>query len=463
MADFDKYPEAFRAFGIEFTEEPGWRNRGHGDFIPKNGFVGVVIHHTASANNDAAGINPVRDGVSGLPGPLSQLVLRRDGRPHIVAQGVAWHAGYGPSMWGAPEGNGNYYLIGIEGIDSGYNTWTDVQRREYPRVVAALLKYNNLPPDRWIFHRDYNRRDGKIDPGGFTKEWFAAEVNKHYNGTSKPAETAIQAKRRVSSWLGNKTTAAEELATPDGVGRFTYYENGAIYWTASTGACALSNEMVERYSKAGYEAGELGYPTTDVFQLPDGRGRAQVFQNGSIYYSPEYGAKIVKGRIGSKWAEYGWENSLFGYPKTEEEALPDTVGRVQEFEGGKIYWQPSTDSHPVYGLIGEAYDRIGAAANVGYPKIDEADTQDRNGRYQKFEFGTAYWKKGQTSAFVVENDFMELFGNMGYEVGRLGYPISDEQEIETNTYVQHFEGGDIKLNRLTKEVCLHIDGEEIKV
>ena len=47
----------------------------------------------------------------------------------------------------------------------------------------------------------------------------------------------------------------------------------------------------------------------------------------------------------------GWERSFLGYPLTDETATPDGVGRYNHFQGGSIYWTPATGAHEVHGAI----------------------------------------------------------------------------------------------------------------
>ena len=461
MGDYLGYERAFKNAGISYTVEPGAYSRGHGD-LKEVRFI--VIHHTASANNDAAGINPVRDGVAGLEGPLAQLCLKRNGQPHLIAVGVCWHA-YGEiDFRGVPAGNGNYYSIGIEGIDGGYNSWTPEQRREYPRVVAALLKDMGLPSNAWIFHRDYQPKS-KIDPGGFTKDWFQAEVDKYYNGPSAPVKGDIAVKRDQSPWLGKKLIAEEEWVCPDKVGRFAPYENGSVYWTPATKACALSKEMLDKYATVGYEAGFLKYPITDVADSASGKGRYQIFQGGSMYWTEKNGTRIVTGAIGSKWAETNWEHGELGMPISDEIKLPDEKGVIQVFEGGHIYYSPDTGAHIIKGLIWDRFSKEDYEKYLGYPTTDEIGFPTRQGKFQIFQFGHIYWLDGRDKAFAVYSDFMDLYERMGYENGRLGFVISNKERVEgtENTWVQHFEGGTIQINRNTKETILFLDGEEILV
>lgn len=461
MADYLGYERAFKAFNINYTVEPGAYQRGHGD-IKEVRFI--VIHHTASANNDAAGINPVRDGVSGLAGPLSQLCLKRNGDPHLIAVGVCWHAFGEINYRGVPAGQGNYYSIGIEGIDGGYNTWTDAQRNNYPRVVAALLKDMNLPSDAFIFHREYQPKS-KIDPGGFTRDWFQSEVNKHYNSGGlppAPVKSAIQGKRDENPWLGNKIIPEEEWTTPDGVGKFAHYENGSIYFTVATGAQSLNKEILDKWASQGYETGFLKYPINSTHDLDDtGKRRAQAFQGGSIYWSEANGAHFVGGAIGSKWAETNWEKGFLGMPVTDEIVLPDKVGILQAFEGGHIYFHPDTGAHTISGAIWDRFAKENYENIVGYPKTDSVNLPVRPGVFQIFTNGHIYEHVGK--AYFVSRDFMYFYERLGYEAGRLGMVISNKELLGDDRWIQHFEGGSIEIDRKNKKSIITVNGEVVPV
>lgn len=456
IADYTRYPEAFKKFGINFTEEPGWRERGHGDIV-KVQFI--VIHHTAGGN-DAGDIRIVTYGRSDLPGPLSQLVLKRNGDPHIVAQGVAWHAGYGPAMWGAPAGNGNYYSIGIEGVSNGYNDWTEAQRANYPKVVAALLKDMGLPSDRWIFHRDYNKRDGKIDPAGFDAGWFGREVNRWYNDGGQPVESAIQAKRRENAWLGNKTIPEDERKTLDGVGRYASYDNGYVYWHPSIGARTIKNGPIwDYYAAQKWEQGFLGYPINDTHDLGDGRS-AQAFQNGSVYSGPK-GTYLVMGQIGAEWARLNWEKGPLGMPISEE--LKSPAGIIQKYENGTIFYTVAGGARATYGLIEQTRSRLDQEFSFGYPENSELPCFNNTGRFNHFVKASIYWKRGTETAFAVADPAREIWGKMGWEQGRLGYPISTTSPKFGSLEIRRtdFEGGSIEYNTKTGEITLIISGKVV--
>jgi hypothetical protein len=141
-----------------------------------------------------------------------------------------------------------------------------------------------------------------------------------------------------NSFLGGPTTS--EMGAPDNVGRYNVFQSGSIYWTPSTGAFEVHGAIRDQWKALNWEAGILGYPTTDETQTPDGVGRYNVFQNGSIYWSPNTGAHEVYGKIRDKWKELGWESGALGYPTSGEYAVAG--GRQNDFEHGSIRFDAAT-------------------------------------------------------------------------------------------------------------------------
>ena len=117
-------------------------------------------------------------------------------------------------------------------------------------------------------------------------------------------------------------------------------------------------------------------------------------------------------------------------------------GVAQDFTNGRAYWHPATGAQFVWGRIGARYHEAGGPQSpLGYPKTSEMATPDGNGRYVHFEHGSIYWTH-ETGAYLVMGDFMNLWGNEGWEKGRLGYPTSDRRDIPGGV-VQDFQGGQI--------------------
>jgi uncharacterized protein with LGFP repeats len=183
-----------------------------------------------------------------------------------------------------------------------------------------------------------------------------------------------------------------ETETPDGRGHFRHFEGGSIYATLETDAHEVHGAIREKWAELKWERGFLGYPTTDETRTPDGRGRFNHFEGGSIYWTPETGAHEVHGAIRGKWAELKWERGFLGYPTTDETRTPDGRGRFNHFEGGSIYWTPETGAHEVHGAIRKRWAELGWERSfLGYPTTDERKTPDGHGRYSRFQGGSIHW------------------------------------------------------------------------
>lgn len=455
MSDYLGYEKAFKNAGIKYQIEPGAYDRGHGDM---SGFKFIVVHHTAGGQ-DAGDIRIVRDGRSDLPGPLSQLVLKRDGSVQIIAVGISWHAPGSINYRGVTRGNGNWWSVGIEGVSNGYNDWTDAQRVAYPKVVAAILKEAGLPADAWIFHRDYQPGE-KIDPGGFEKAWFDRMVRAAYDNVK--AESAIQAKYRENSWLGKKVTVTDELPCADGTGKFAEYEQGWIYWHPNFGAKTINKNIFPRFEANNWEIGFLGYPVADAVKITG--GEAQAFQGGSIYYNDvEKQSYFVNGLVGSRWAELNWEKGVLGFPQTDELTAPDGIGKLQRFEKGHIYYTPKTGAKEILnGPVWDEFARLGYETKLGYPTGIAVATQDRRGVVQSFEKAAIYMLNGRNDAHALTGEILRAYGDLGYENGRLGMPIIDVYNKDGKDRAD-FEAGSIEHDLKTNDIYMVLSGKRVDI
>ncbi len=200
--------------------------------------------------------------------------------------------------------------------------------------------------------------------------------------------------RNHQPFLGVPLT--DETIAPDGQGRFNHFQVGSIYWTAQTGAHEVHGAIRDKWAATGWERGPLGYPVTDEIGLGDGAGRLNHFQTGSIYWTSQTGAHEVHGAIRDKWAALGWQGGFLGYPTTDEIGTPDGLGRFNHFQGGSIYWTPGTGAHEVHGLIRQRWSELGwERSYLGYPISDEQDwvnpANGVHGRISFFQFGKIGW------------------------------------------------------------------------
>lgn len=157
--------DVLRSAGLQVDEMDGWRTRGADRINPE----GLVWHHTATpaSVSDEAVDRLLRDGRADLPGPLSQLGLRRDGSFVVVAAGRCNHNGFG--TWGNDS-------IGIEAYNDGQSEpWPRAQLDAYDQGSAAICRHLH-----WTIHHVRGHKetdpDRKIDPRGIDMDKARARV-----------------------------------------------------------------------------------------------------------------------------------------------------------------------------------------------------------------------------------------------------------------------------------------------
>jgi hypothetical protein len=165
--------------------------------------------------------------------------------------------------------------------------------------------------------------------------------------------------------------------------------------------------VTEKYVALGALFGFLGAPVSPELVVPDASGVYRHFQGGSVYWSPATGAHEVHGLIRAKWASLGWERSFLGYPLTDETATPDGIGRYNHFQGGSVYWTPTTGAHEVHGYIRSAWASLGWEWGfLGYPVTDEMDAP--GGRVSYFQHGSIYWNAATGAVTVTAGNVIHV-------------------------------------------------------
>lgn len=150
-------------------------------------------------------------------------------------------------------------------------------------------------------------------------------------------------------FLGKETTDLTDCERGDGF--YKHFAGGSIFWkTYTPRAFEVHGAIREKWKSMGWEKSFLGFPITDELTTPDGQGRYNHFEGGSIYWSPSTGAFEVHGAIRDKWASLGWESSFLGYPISDEESF-DEGGRISGFQHGAIYWWPDEGAIELRSII----------------------------------------------------------------------------------------------------------------
>lgn len=397
------------------------------------GLVSSNCHHTAGSPNDAGQIRVVRDGVTyagggGLKGPLSQIVLKRNGEPHVVAVGVCYHAPGEIWFKGVAPRSGNWHSIGIEAVSSGLPDgngrydWTKEQLDMYPKVIAALLFDAGLTPDSFIRHGDY-QPNSKVDPAGLSYAWFLPRVKAFYEELK-----------------GGPVNAAKPDDSVDGTD--VYKDKDELVFDTKLGKISVK-ALAKDYDKS------WGTPFAKEVSFGDGN-IAQSFSGGIVYKGKNSKAYLVKGDILSSFKKLGYTKAT-GLPLSNEVGLPDKSGVYQKFEKGYFYWSPKTKAHFVDNEFFEVFAEAGFEKEAGYPIEDRQETPLVDGFYQKFSNGSIY--KGPDDPVFVPKGYMDYWSKFGWENGELGWPV------ELNDKLFLFEKGYIEIN--DEGVKIFANGREI--
>ena len=154
---------------------------------------------------------------------------------------------------------------------------------------------------------------------------------------------------------------------------------------------------------AGGPLGPLGAADGEPYQIgSDGLG--QDFVNGKIFYSPKTGANVVTGQVLAKYESVGGPEGDLGFPVTSEvDGGVAPASRMSTFAAEDkpvIFWTPDFGAVIVRGPINVAWDKLGGATGeLGAPAADQ--TQDGDVITQRFSGGAISWNT-KTKKFSTE-------------------------------------------------------------
>lgn len=196
----------------------------------------------------------------------------------------------------------------------------------------------------------------------------------------------------------------------------------------------VQGAILVKYQEMGGETSPLGCPKTDELTTPNGKGRYNTFVGGSIYWSADTGAHPVWGVIGAKWGAMGWEGGSLGFPASDELTNPDGEGKRQQFQGGTIYWHPtlSNGAHAVSGRIGwvwSAYDW--ESGSFGYPTSDARWDQDNQEYDQQFSHNRSiFWSPGGNGIEGCQSECAGYYGTAPDNLTNQATDLINETRVE---------------------------------
>jgi len=147
------------------------------------------------------------------------------------------------------------------------------------------------------------------------------------------AERKIDSKATMlGSFVGGLVADTESLGGGKYVRR---YQGVDIYFSNKTDAHEVHGDIRAKYNAIGGPNSVLGMPLTDEQGTPDGIGRYNHFENGSIYWTLKTGPMMVHTALRNLWASQGWERGFLGYPVTDQHRKVFTNPAAQPAQ----YWE----------------------------------------------------------------------------------------------------------------------------
>ncbi len=185
------------------------------------------------------------------------------------------------------------------------------------------------------------------DEGGDYADITLTVTNSVLSDSDCKANIKAKAQALGSGFTGAATSNINSPSTVKGGKRVTF-QKCDIYCSSKTGTHEVHGAIRHKYNVVGGPNNALSLPVTDETTTPDKKGRYNHFiGNGSIYWHPTTGPKLVRGGIRHAWAKTGWEKGKYGYPTSDEMRMaPNLSEWFSDFQNGVIYWEKKKSVAP---------------------------------------------------------------------------------------------------------------------
>jgi uncharacterized protein with LGFP repeats len=269
----------------------------------------------------------------------------------------------------------------------------------------------------------------------------------------------------MSDWFGGPTAITDEytallasgvnLGNPQGgatcdqprSGCKQVFDGGTIFWSPGSGAHVVRGNLLLDYLGRGGPAGVLGYPLTDDAAVPGVTGGYwNQFQYGALIWSAGTGPHMVRGAILDRYWALGGPAGALGFPVGDDAQVPG--GYTTAFANGAIYWSTSTGAHMVRGALLDRYTSYGGPGVLGYPTADDGATADGAGALVPLTGAAIYWKQSEGATHVVRGNLRNRYDDLGGTTGLLGWPTGDDTAVPGG-YLTTFSGGTLFWSQAT--------------
>jgi LGFP repeat len=218
----------------------------------------------------------------------------------------------------------------------------------------------------------------------------------------------------VQMYLG---FALQLVGLPGGRGSAVYFERGMIVLRPDGQTFVVYGAIYLHYRELGDmlpTGWSPGLPVSDEEAVTN--GRRSRFDGADLYWSPATGAHEVHGAIRDHWLSLGGVGGFLGFPLTDESPVLSggtEIGRMNLFQGGSIYWSPATGAWEVHGALRQAWiERYGGpTGTLGWPVSDETGSPAGHYRYNDFQNGCLTWN--------ASNGAIQMFKTLDVYVDRV--------------------------------------------
>ena len=193
------------------------------------------------------------------------------------------------------------------------------------------------------------------------------------------------------------------------------------------------------YSKLGEEKNKLGRKVGSIQHNTHTGIAWQEYEHGFILGSDRTGYYESMGEIRNVWSNLGFENGSMGFPVSRIYSNEQTGLKWQEYEHGFILGSDRTGYYESSGKIREVWAKSGfEMGKLGLP-ISDITILQTGLKWQEYEHGFILGSD-RTGYYESSGKIREVWAKSGFEMGKLGLPISDVS-TENGITSQKYERG----------------------
>ena len=282
-------------------------------------------------------------------------------------------------------------------------------------------------------------------PGGRAQRYQHGRMSRA--GTGSPHITTGAIAVRYVQLGGEAGGLGFPLSDPITIagGKASPFQHGRMSQAGSAPPHYTYGGIATRYVQLGGETGGLGFPTADPRSIAG--GRASSFQHGRLSWSAATGVHHTTGSITVRLGALGYEAGVLGFPTTDPVAVAG--GHCSRFQHGRIS-SSAAGTWEVLGLLDAAYGRSGGEAGLlGFPV---AASRLLSGSRNVSTFQRGRICASSTAAHWVRGPIADRYVTRGAEDGPFGLPTTDETHPTPSVRRSEFVGGWIEYDETTQTV-----------